>query len=600
MKNNNLFDNALPISASQLNDFKKTISTCSNIQLAWLSGYLWQKANQASNIISNGSKKIDTGNAITIVSASQTGNAKLLAKNLHEFFTKKKIKSNLSSAYDYNFKKIIHAKILILIISTQGEGEPPEEAWSLYQFIMSKKAPKLPSLRYSIFALGDTSYNLFCQAGKDFDKRFNELGAIRLCKRIDADIDYQSYYNKWSKELFHIVNSMKLSPVNTETVSDNKLHSKESISICTKNNPLLAPILTNQKITGRYSNKDVHHIEIDLSHLNVTYQPGDALGVWYRNDINLVKEILQLLSINSLKKIIINNNSMTIMNALEYHFELTINTQSIVKAYADCIGNNFLKNIICDNKKLKEYVINTPLINMIRDYPAKISSEDLISFLRPLTPRLYSISSSQDDVENEVHITVGVVKNLFDGQLHFGGASGYLSQFLKEDDKIKIFIETNNNFRLPLDKNAPIIMIGPGTGIAPFRAFMQQRDIDNAKGKNWIFFGNPSFTEDFLYQVEWQRYIKKGLLTKFNAAWSQDQKNKIYVQDKIRDNAKDIWDWIQNGAFIYVCGNAAKMAKDVERTLINIIIENGGMNMEHACDFLNNLRCNRRYQRDVY
>jgi len=237
---------------------------------------------------------------------------------------------------------------------------------------------------------------------------------------------------------------------------------------------------------------------------------------------------------------------------------------------------------------------------MIHDHPLKLSSQQLIGLLRPLTPRLYSISSSQEEIDNEIHITVGVVKKLISGHVYLGGASGYLSQSLKSDDIIKIFIQTNDNFRLPINKNTPIIMISSGTGIAPFRAFMQQRDNDNADGKNWLFFGNPNFTEDFLYQVEWQKYIKKGLITNMNLAWSQDQKNKIYVQDRIRENSQEIWSWIEEGAQIYVCGNASKMAKDVEKALLDIISHNAHLNLEESQEFLNNLRLNKRYKRDVY
>ncbi|WP_422667332.1 assimilatory sulfite reductase (NADPH) flavoprotein subunit [Buchnera aphidicola] len=600
MKKNNLSDDSFPLHINQLQDLKKIIGTSSPLQLAWISGYLWKIANEESIALPSHSKTIKIDKNITIISASQTGNARLLSKKLNDYLTNSGIFSHVVNANDYNFKKIGNEKILILIISTQGEGEPPEEAWSFHRFIMSKKAPKLNNLNYSVFALGDTSYDLFCQAGKDFDMRLKLLGGKPLLDRIDADIEYQDVFEKWSKKLLMHLGEIDTCFSTSSKVSDNIQKNTKSNLLFTKDNPAIASILTNQKITGRYSIKDIHHIEIDITGLNITYQPGDALGVWYKNDLSLVKEILDLLSINYSDKVILNNNSITILYALENYFELTNNTESIVKKYASLIDNNFLKNIIYNKKTLKKYVIDTPFINMIRNYPSTILPKDLIGLLRPLTPRLYSISSSQDDCENEVHITVGVVKNLFNGQFHLGGSSGYLSHFLKEDDKIKIFIEQNNNFRLPLDDNISIIMIGPGTGIAPFRSFIQHRDIHRSKGKNWIFFGNPNFTEDFLYQIEWQNYIKKGVLTKFTAAWSRDQKEKIYIQDIMRNHSKDIWSWIQSGAYIYVCGNASKMAKDVEQCLIEIICENTGMNHQNSCEFLNNLRGKRRYQRDVY
>ncbi|AHG59967.1 Cysj [Buchnera aphidicola str. G002 (Myzus persicae)] len=602
MKNQKILDLLLPLSSDQLNNLKQLESSCSNIQCAWLSGYFWKVANQSSNTLPIQIKQFNTKPVITIISASQTGNAKLLSERLHEYLQKNNIKTRLINAIDYKFKKIQDEKILILIISTQGEGEPPEEALSLYKYIMSKKAPKLNDFYYSIFGLGDVSYNFFCQAGKDFDKRFKELGGKSLIDRFDADIEYEDNYIQWSEKLLESLNLHYKD--NHKSFPSSTNNEKQSIilkDLYNKKNPARAPVLINQKITGRNSNKDVHHIEIDIQNLNINYIPGDALGVWYKNDSNLVKEILELLSIQASDKVTIKNNVVTIFDALKNHFELTNNTKNIVKNYAVVTNNKFLKNMISSGEvNFQNYIVDTPLVKMINDHPSKISSEQLISLLRPLTPRLYSISSSQSENNDEIHITVGVVKKIISGNLHFGGASGYLSQSLKPDDIIKIFIENNNNFRLPLNQDTPIIMIGSGTGIAPFRAFMQQRDNDGSTGKNWIFFGNPHFTEDFLYQIEWQEYIKKGLLTKISLAWSQDQEHKIYIQDKIRENGKEVWSWIKEGAELYVCGNASKMAKDVEKALLDIISEYGNMNFEDSEEFLNNLRLNKRYKRDVY
>lgn len=599
MKNQNPFDLLFPLSLEQLNHVKEIESGCSNIQYAWLSGYFWKMANQNSNQLSIETKKLNIEPSITILSASQTGNARLLSERLDTYLKNNNKKTQLVNASEYKFKKIDSEKILILIISTQGEGEPPEEALSLYKFIISKKAPKLDNLYYSVFGLGDTSYNLFCQAGKDFDKRLKELGGKPLLDRLDADIEYEHNYEKWSQSLLNAIDNiftdlnLSLSPIIENNFPD-------LVCTYTKKEPATASVLMNQKITGRDSNKDVHHIEIDISGLNINYTPGDALGVWYENDSFLIKELLQSLSIETSEKITIQNNVITTFDALKNYFELTINTKNIVKKYTNITKNKFLKKIISDNKHLDNYVINTPLVKMIYDYPCKLSFKKLISILRPLTPRLYSISSSQSEMPNEVHITVGVVKKIASDYVCFGGASGYLSQYLKVDDKVKIFIEINKNFRLPKNKDVSIIMIGSGTGIAPFRSFMQQRDNDGSTGKNWMFFGNPNFTEDFLYQIEWQQYIKKGLLTKIDLAWSQDQEHKIYVQDKIRENGKELWSWIQDGAQIYICGNASKMAKDVEKALLEVISQNSNMSFEESDEFLNNLRLNQRYQRDVY
>lgn len=601
MNNKNIFNLLPPLNEEQINHLEKLESTCSNIQSAWLSGYFWKSANQLSSALSSNVKDLKLNNPlITIISASQTGNAKLLSERLYEYFNQNNKKIRLINAIDYKFKKIQDEKILILIISTQGEGEPPEEALSLYKFIMSNKAPQLNHLSYSIFGLGDKSYDLFCQAGKDFDKRFKELGGNILIDRFDADIEYENDYNIWSKKLLKAINEQGLNFTSCSTSSNEQNTHKDLKNYISKTNPATAVVLTNQKITGRYSNKDVHHIEIDINNLNINYTPGDALGVWYKNDSNLVNKTIELLSINLSEKVEVKKNILTIFDALKNHFELTNNTINIVKNYTYITKNKILKNIISNEIHLKNYVINTPFINMIQDHPAKISAEQLITILRPLTPRLYSISSSQAETPNEIHITVSVIKKIISGSIHLGGASGYLSKSLKSDDLVKIFIENNNNFRLPEDSNTPIIMISSGTGIAPFRAFMQQRDNDNAQGQNWIFFGNQNFTEDFLYQIEWQQYIKKGLITNMHVAWSRDQEHKLYVQDKIKENGEEIWCWIKKGAIIYVCGNASKMAKDVEKTLLYIISKYGNMNIDKSDEFLNNLRANRHYRRDIY
>ncbi|AEO08207.1 assimilatory sulfite reductase (NADPH) flavoprotein subunit [Buchnera aphidicola] len=601
MKNQNLFNLLLPLNTEQLNYLNKLDSSCSNIQRAWLSGYFWKSANQISDSCTADTDRSNINNSlITIISASQTGNAKSLSQRLHEYLNKHNKKNRLINAIDYKFKKIQNEKILILIISTQGEGEPPEEAISLYKFIISKKAPNLKNLCYSIFSLGDKSYNFFCQAGKDFDKRFKELGATSLIDRFDADIEYEDAYNKWSENLLKSINNQNQHAQSFFTSSNKKNQSADLTDSFSRKNPAKAVVLANQKITGRNSIKDVYHIEIDINNLNIKYKPGDAVGIWYKNDPQLVNKIIKFCSIDSLDKVNIKNKIITIFDALTNHFELTNNTKDIVKNYVNITKNKILQNIISDEIHLEDYIANTPFIKMIHDYPEKMSSTQLLSFLRPLTPRLYSISSSQAETPNEIHITVGVIKKVISGCVYLGGSSGYLSQSLKVDDIVKIFIETNNNFRLPENPDIPIIMISSGTGIAPFRAFMQQRDNDCAKGKNWIFFGNPNFTEDFLYQIEWQQYINKGLITNMNVAWSRDQENKLYVQDKIQEHSKEIWSWIQEGAVIYICGNASNMAKDVEKTLLNIISKNGNMNLENSEEFLNDLRLNKRYKRDVY
>jgi sulfite reductase (NADPH) flavoprotein alpha-component len=368
----------------------------------------------------------------------------------------------------------------------------------------------------------------------------------------------------------------------------------------TKEEPLTATLSVNQKITGRDSEKDVRHIEIDLGDSGLRYQPGDALGVWYQNDPALVKELVELLWLKGDEPVSVDGKTLPLSEALQWHFELTVNTGNIVENYATLTRSESLLPLVGDKAKLQHYAATTPIVDMVRFSPAQLDATALIGLLRPLTPRLYSIASSQAEVETEVHVTVGVVRYDIEGRARAGGASSFLADRVEEEGEVRVFIEHNDNFRLPANPETPVIMIGPGTGIAPFRAFMQQRAADGAEGKNWLFFGNPHFTEDFLYQVEWQRYVKEGVLNRIDLAWSRDQKEKVYVQDKLRQQGAELWRWINDGAHIYVCGDANRMAKDVEQALLDVIAEFGAMDAEAADEYLSELRVERRYQRDVY
>ncbi|AWK40650.1 NADPH-dependent assimilatory sulfite reductase flavoprotein subunit [Photorhabdus laumondii subsp. laumondii] len=590
----------LPVSPEQLVRLQSEIGDFSPTQLAWLSGYFWGMVNQQPQVQAV-VPAVPAQETITLISASQTGNARRLAEQLREDLLAQKLNVNLFNAGDYKFKQIAQEKILIIIASTQGEGEPAEEAVALYKYLYSKKVPKLNDTVFAVFGLGDTSYERFCQAGKDFDNRLNELGAQRLLERVDGDVEYQQVADQWRKQLTGILKQRIPTETGTEITSAQDRSVNEVFSTSyTKQAPLTAALATCQKITGRGSDKDVRHIEIDLGDSGLRYQPGDALGVWFENDPELVDEVLNLLWLQGTEQVEVNGQKLSLREALISHVELTQNTSVIVEKYAVLAKDEKLLSLIADKQALQQYAHNKPIADMIREAASQPEAQQFIDLLRPLTPRLYSISSSQAEMENEVHLTVGVVRYEIDGRARTGGASGYLADRLQENSDIRIFIEHNDNFRLPADPRTPVIMIGPGTGIAPFRAFMQQREADGAEGKNWLFFGNPHFTEDFLYQVEWQRYVKDGLLTRIDLAWSRDQQHKIYVQDKLREQGEAVWCWIKEGAHLYVCGDANRMAKDVEHALLDIIAEHGGMDTEQADEFLSELRFERRYQRDVY
>ncbi|ARZ02197.1 sulfite reductase [NADPH] flavoprotein, alpha-component [Yersinia ruckeri] len=590
----------LPLSPEQLARLQAAIGEFSPTQLAWLSGYFWGRANQqpetATPVVA-----APEALTITVISASQTGNARRLAEQLRDDLLVAKLNVNLVNAGDYKFKQIAQERLLIIIASTQGEGDPAEEAVALYKFLFSKKAPTLPETAFAVLGLGDSSYEYFCQAGKDFDTRLAELGAERLLERIDADVEYQAPASQWRQQVVALLQA-RVPVQSASAVAQTLSGTLDEItsSPYSKGTPLTAQLALNQKITGRYSEKDVRHIEIDLADSGLRYQPGDALGVWYENDPVLVDELLGLLWLKGDEPVTVDGKTLLLAQALCRHFELTQNTAIIVDKYAALSRDEKLIALLADKTELQYYAHNTPIVDMVRQAPADLNADQLITLLRPLAPRLYSIASSQAENETEVHITVGIVRYDIDGRPRSGGASGFLADRLDIDGDVRVFIEHNDNFRLPASPETPVIMIGPGTGIAPFRAFMQQRDAEGATGENWLFFGNPHFTDDFLYQVEWQRYVKEGLLTHIDLAWSRDQPQKIYVQDKLREKGAEVWRWIQQGAHIYVCGDANRMAKDVEKALLDVVAEHGGMDAEQADEFLSELRFARRYQRDVY
>ena len=591
----------LPLSPEQLARLQAAVGEFSPTQMAWLSGYFWGMVNQQPGAVVAPAVAAPAAVTITLISASQTGNARRLAEQLRDDLVAAKLNVNLVNAGDYKFKQIAQERLLVIVASTQGEGEPAEEAVALHKFLFSKKAPKLPETAFAVLGLGDTSYEHFCQAGKDFDNKLAELGAQRLLERVDADVEYQESAQQWRQQIVAALQArVPAQSAAAVAVTPSGAVDEITSSPYSKAAPLTAQLSVQQKVTGRNSEKDVRHIEIDLGDSGLRYQPGDALGIWFDNDPALVEELLALLWLKGDEQVSIDGQNISLSQALRSHLELTQNTTLIVDKYAALSRDEKLIALLADKSALQHYAKNTPIVDMVRQAPSDLNADQLVALLRPLTPRLYSIASSQAETENEVHVTVGVVRYDIDGRPRTGGASGYLADRLEVDGDIRIFIEHNDNFRLPTNPETPVIMIGPGTGIAPFRAFMQQREADGATGKNWLLFGNPHFTEDFLYQVEWQRYVKDGLLTRIDLAWSRDQADKIYVQDKLREQGAELWNWIQQGAHIYVCGDANRMAKDVEQVLLDVVALHGAMDAEQADEYLSELRPARRYQRDVY
>lgn len=594
------FSSPLPLTPEQLARLETATAGLTPMQLAWLSGYFWGITQSSPDTAVLATPVVADAPCITLISASQTGNARRVAEMLRDNLLASALNVTLVNAGDYKFKQIAQEKLLIIVTSTLGEGEPPEEAVALHKFLFSRKAPTLTGTAFAVFGLGDTSYEFFCQSGKDFDSKLAELGAERLLDRVDADLEFQPAAQAWCEQVVAVLTSrLPAASAQRAGSASGAIHSMDSTRY-TRENPLSATLAVNQKITGRQSEKDVRHFEIDFGNAGLRYLPGDALGVWYQNDLALVNELVALLWLKGDEPVLVEGKTLPLSEALQWHVELTVNTPVLVERYATLSHNDALLEMIGDKIQLQHYAALTPLVDMVRFAPVPLEAQQLVELLRPLTPRLYSIASSQDEVGNEVHITVGTVRYEIEGRSRSGGASVFLADRVQEDGEVRVFVEPNDNFRLPSSPDTPVIMIGPGTGIAPFRAFMQQRVAVGATGKNWLFFGNPHFIDDFLYQVEWQRYVKEGVLTRIDLAWSRDQEQKIYVQDKLREHSAEVWRWLQDGAHIYVCGDASCMAKDVEQGLLDIIVEHGGVDTETADEYLSELRVERRYQRDVY
>lgn len=585
-----------PLSDEQQRQLSQALSTLNTQQLAWVSGYLYGLSQSGQQPVATSTAAVAPAGNLTILYGSQTGNAKGVASAIKAQAEARGLPVTLTSMTDYKPKQLKKETHLLVVVSTYGEGEPPESAVDLYEQLKKGKVGKLEGLKFAVLGLGDSSYEFFCQTGKDFDSLLTKAGADRVHELASLDVDYQDAAKAWGEQALNaIAATLSAGPAGSSVAS--AVQQAVGHSQYSKENPFPARLSVNQKITGRDSTKDIRHIEISLEESGIHYQPGDALGIWFDNDADLVGEVLALAHLSGDEA----TARGSLREVLSRELELTRLHGGFITGLADISDNAALKDLAGDKAQVNALVASAQVVDVLKRFPTTLTAELLIGLLRPLTPRLYSIASSQSEVEEEVHLTVGVVRYpQEDGTVRSGAASSYLADRLPEDAEVRVFVEHNDNFRLPANPDTPVIMVGPGTGIAPFRAFMQEREAQGAEGKNWLFFGNPHFTQDFLYQVEWQRYVKSGLLSKISLAFSRDQANKIYVQDRLREAGQELYQWLEAGAHFYVCGDANKMAKDVQEALLDVIAKHGHKSREEAEEYLSELRRAKRYQRDVY
>ena len=583
------------VSAEHLTALQNTVVGFDREQLIWSSGFLAGLAGAAAPAIAVPAAvpiELPQADLWTIFYATETGSSRRVAEKLGEDAKLAGLAVEIKDLRDFRPKGLSRIENALFVLATHGIGEPPEGTELFFDFWSSDKAPQLGNLKYSILALGDSSYADFCEMGRVFDKRLKELGANPVVDRIDCDLDYDDSAASWND------NVIAYARENSRGVSAPKsvhLKSVAAAPLATRDNPFSAEILRNQAITGRGSSKDVRHIELDLEGSGLRYQPGDSLGVIPQNPPQLVDAILKKLRFTGSEEIVDAGRSTNLRDTLVEQKEITILNRPLLEKIASTHPD--LQKILGDRSRFSDYLATRQLVDLIHEYPIDWQAQELADSLRRLTPRLYSIASGPDSNPDEAHLTVSVVNYEKFGRKHWGSASSYVTGGATQ---VPIYIESNDHFRLPDNGDTPIIMVGAGTGIAPYRAFMEQRQELGQRGDNWLIYGDRNMSSDFLYQLEWLRYRKEGLLTDLDVAFSRDQREKVYVQHRLEENAEKVYEWLQRGAHLYVCGDANHMAGDVHDTLLNIIREQADVSAERANEYLNELKQARRYQRDVY
>lgn len=544
---------------------------------------------------------------LTILFGTESGNCEELADRTKRKAAQMGFDPKVLDMADAKPADIARLENLLIIVSTWGEGDPPDRVTGFHGHFMGADAPRLEKTRFSVLALGDSSYAKFCQTGKDFDRRFEELGAKRYHPRTDCDVDYEAPYEKWVDGALNTLISLTVpkaaaAPVAGSGISAATVAAPAAPAIeYGKKNPFPGELKERVLLNGRGSAKETIHLEFSLAGSGLSYEPGDALAVVPTNCPEVVADLLKAGKWTNSDTIDSPDGSSGPMgDVLRQFYDITGLSKSIIKKYNEIAPNDKLSALLEDKEGLPAYVHGREIADLLNDYPiADLSPKDFAAILRKLPPRLYSIASSLKAHPDEVHLTVGAVRYDAHGKTRKGVCSTYLAERAKLGEAVPVYTHHNKNFKLP-DNDTPIIMVGPGTGIAPFRSFIEERAIIGAKGKSWLFFGDQHFTTDFLYQLEWQHYLREGSLSRLDTAFSRDQDEKVYVQTRMLEAGKDLYAWLEEGASFYVCGDASRMANDVHQALITIVATHGGKSAEDAEAYVKKLQKDRRYCRDVY
>jgi sulfite reductase (NADPH) flavoprotein alpha-component len=561
-------------------------------QREWLSGFLSKTFGTASDGAAEQDRPVVP---VTILVGSQTGNAESCAKRMAKDLNGGRFKTEVVDMGQYDPGRLAEEKNLLIITSTYGDGEPPDNAADLYEFILGDQAPAMKGVQFSVLALGDTEYPDFCKCGIDFDNRLESLGAERFYQRVDCDVDYDEAFASWRKGVVEGLGG---------AASIDTADSVESKSIpFGKKNPFSSLILRNDNLNGPDAQKETHHVELSLEGAGMDYVVGDALGVFPVNQEDQVDEILDSLPFNTNEQVPIpGGGEGSLRDALMTSYDIRALTPKLLQAWQKRSGSPYLRSVVerGDRKVMNDFCWGRELIDLVTEYPADFSDgEEFVTVLKKLQPRLYSIASSPNAHPGEVHLTIAIVRYHSHGRERGGVCSTFFAD-RAEGLQPRVFVHHNKAFRLVDDDNAPVIMVGPGTGVAPFRAFLEERRVRGAAGKNWLFFGNPHRETDFLYEEEFVSMQKDGILTHLDLAFSRDQEEKIYVQHQMEERGADLWQWLEAGASFYVCGDASRMAKDVDACLHRIVEKHGGKTEDEAKNYIKALKKEKRYQRDVY
>lgn len=589
-----------PLDKNQQSVLESLASSLSPTQAIWVSGYTAALGRDAG--VTAGASSTHSARNITVLYGTESGNCEMLAEKVVKSAKKHGHKGKLTNMADISAKNLAKSEILFVIISTWGDGEPPETAETFYNELMTAGVD-LSGIQFSVCALGDSSYEKFCQTGIDIDIQLEKLGAKRIVERVECDVDFEETFEKWQNSLWDKLGATS-TPASTELSTATATPAIQD-KVFDKKNPYPAEILANVVLSGACSAKETLHVEFSLEGSGFDYEPGDVLCVIPQNADDIVANILSTVNITASEEVELKNiGKTTLGKALKNHLDITGISKKVAMNIQALSGSEKLAELIAGKAEMlfKDWTYGREIIDLLEfdKLPETLSAQQVVDCFRALPPRLYSIASSPKAHPDEVHLTVAAVRYQTYGKERKGVASTYLADEAKPGTKVNIYLHKNKNFRLPEDGATPIIMVGPGTGIAPFRAFIEERAETNAKGESWLFFGDQKYNEDFLYQLEIQDHLKSGTLTKLDVAFSRDQPEKVYVQHKMEEQAAELWDWLEKGAHFYVCGDASRMAKDVNDTLLDIITKHGNKTPEEATEYLNALKKAKRYQRDVY